>query len=287
MQLARVEATRLVKNPVVWLAIAVMGVVVQRVDEASGVHFLLVGYGVLLPGFVLLIACAAAARRDRTSGATELMATMSTGEPARLAGFGLAGAAAGGGLALAVTAVVWLLRARDSTLGTTSDTMPPNVMVPRPNAAQFLQGPLAVVVLCALGVLLGRLLPSWLVVIALLLPAMIQLLWLGMWSGVATNETNWWFPLSSGWVTGEWIGCRTGDPMCDLPLQGFDRVTPWWHLPYLAAIAVLLVITAVLLSRRNRNSVLAWLGAATTVVAFAAIQAAVHTPFTSVASIGG
>ena len=279
VQLARVEATRLLKNPVVWLAVALAGVM-SRADRANERYFMLVGYAVLPAGFVLLIASAIAARRDRSSGATELMSTTPTDDAARTAGFGLAGLA-GGGLAVAVTAALWLYRAREATLGAAEETIPRGLIVPRPTLAQFLQGPFAVVLFCALGVLLGRLLPAWLVIVALFIPAMVQFLMLGLWNASGTSARNWWIPLSSGWVTGEWTGCADGDPVCELTVQGFDRVTPWWHLAYLAALAILVVTLAVLRRRRDRRAVLASLVAGGFVVALAAVQAAVYTPFTS------
>ena len=280
VQLARVEGTRLLRNPAVWLAAALAGVM-ARADRANELHFVLVGYAVLPVGLVLLIASAFAVRRDRSSGASELMSTTPTDEPTRTVGFGLAGIA-GGGLTLAVTAAVWLYRARDAALGPTEETIPLDVLVPRPNLAQFLQGPFAVVMLCTLGVLLGRLLPAWLVVVALIFPAMVQFLFLGLWNGTVTSAGNWWFPLSSGWVTGEWIGCTNESPMCDLPLQGFDRTTPWWHLAYLVALAVFLLTLATFRHRRDRMTVIAGLVAAGAVIGFAAVQAAVYTQFTPI-----
>ena len=280
VQLARVEGTRLLRNPVVWLAAALAGLM-TRLDRPNEVHFVLIGYAVLPAGLVLLIASAFAVRRDRSSGATELMSTTPTDDTTRTAGFGLAGLA-GGGLAILVTAAIWLYRARDATLGPTSDTIPRDVMVPRPNLAQFLQGPFAVIMFCALGVLLGRLLPAWLVVVALIIPAMVQFLFLGLWNGQITSASNWWFPLSSGWVTGEWVGCGTESLVCDLRLQGFDRTTPWWHLAYLLALAVLLMSLATFRHRRDRSTVIAGLVAAGAVVAFAAVQAAVYTQFTPI-----
>jgi hypothetical protein len=255
---------------------------VFRSEQANELHFLLIGYGVLLPGFVMLIASAFAVRRDRSSGATELMATTPTDQATRTAGHGLAGLVGGGGLTLAVTALMWLYRARDATLGPAEDTIPLDVIVPRPNIAQFLQGPLAVVALCALGVLIGRWLPSWLVVVVVVIPAMVQFLMLGLWNGSGTRAANWLFPLSGGWVVGEWIGGCTETSPCHLQLQGFDQTTPWWHLGYLVALTAVLVVTAMLGARRDRSTVIAWLVAAGAVIAFAAIQAAVYTPFTSV-----
>jgi hypothetical protein len=283
-QLARIEATRLVRNPAVWLGVVLGGVMVGRAEAANELHFLLIGYGVLLPGLVMLVASAFAVRRDRSSGATELMATTPTDHRTRTAGHGFAGLVGGGGLALTVTAAMWLYRARDATLGPAEDTIPMNVIVPRPNVAQFLQGPLAVVALCALGVLIGRWLPSWLVVVVVVIPAMIQFLMLGLWNGSGTRAANWLFPLSGGWVVGDWIGGCTETSPCHLPLQGFDRTTPWWHLGYLVALTAVLVVTAMLGARRDRSTVVAWLVAAGAVIAFAAIQSVVYTPF---ASVGG
>jgi hypothetical protein len=261
--------------------VALAALLVSRADRANELHFLLIGYGVMLPGLVLLVASAFAVRRDRSSGTTELMATAPAAERTRTAAHGLAGLAGGGGLALAMTAVIWLYRARDATLGPAADTIPRDVVVPRPSVAQFLQGPLAVVALCALGILLGRWLPSWLVVVVVVIPAMSQFLMAGLWNGAETSAANWWLPLSSGWVVGDWIGCTETSALCDLPLQGFDRTTPWWHLGYLAALTALLVVSAMLTSRRDGAAVVTWLVAAGAVVAFAAVQAAVYTPFTS------
>ena len=45
LQLARVEATRLLRNPVLWVALAVVGWVTHQADDAAAVHELLVGGG--------------------------------------------------------------------------------------------------------------------------------------------------------------------------------------------------------------------------------------------------
>jgi hypothetical protein len=280
VQLAGIEAVRLLRNRAMWLAVGLAALIVRQNDGENAMHFLLVGYGVMLPGLVLLIASAFAVRRDRSSGATELMATTPTDRGTRTAAHGLAGLA-GGALALVVTASFWLYGARDSTLGMSDETMP-QLAIPRPNLAQFLQGPFVVVALCALGVLLGRLLPSWLVVVALIVPAMVQFLFLGLWNGQVTSASNWWFPLSSGWVTGEWLGCGNEAPVCVLKLGGFDRTTPWWHLAYLATLAAFLVLAAVVRDRRDRATLAMWALAAGAVIALAAIQASVYTRFTPI-----
>jgi hypothetical protein len=97
----------------------------------------------------------------------------------------------------------------------------------------------------------------------------------GTWFGDRTSAGSWWFPLATGVVHGYWIGCSENDPVCVLPVSGFDRSTPWWHLGYLAAVAVLAVVVAVLRHRRDRTmwSALAISGAA--VIGLATVQAVV------------
>ena len=274
LQLARVEASRLLRNPVLWVALAVVGWVTHQTDDAEAVHELLVGYALLVPAFVLMVATAVATRRDRSSGTTELTSTLPIDGARRTVGHGVVAAAAGA-LGVAATAAIWLYHAPGAVLGSTTGTIPLAIEVPRPNIAQFLQGPLVMVVFCALGVLLATWLPAWFAVVAMFLPATLQLLIFGIWHGTATTAQTWWWPMSTGWVVDGWLGACTEESPCDLAIRGFDTTTPWWHLAYLAALAVLLVSGAMLRHRRDGVAWSAFAVAVTVVATLAAAQAVV------------
>jgi hypothetical protein len=97
----------------------------------------------------------------------------------------------------------------------------------------------------------------------------------GTFFGMGTGIVNWSFPLATGVVHGEWIGCSENDPVCVLPVSGFDRSTPWWHLVYLVAVAVLAVVVAVLRHRRDRTMWLALAISGAAVIGLVTVQAVV------------
>ena len=67
-QLAWAEGRRLLRNPAVWLSLIPVAMwfrATNRTGDAEGALFLLAGYGLLLPGFVMLIATVLAVLRGR------------------------------------------------------------------------------------------------------------------------------------------------------------------------------------------------------------------------------
>jgi hypothetical protein len=286
LQLARVEGTRLAKNPAVWTALAltawwawwVRASREQIGSDALDVYWLLTGYGLVLPAFVMFAVGVMAVLRGHYARTEELFDTVPVGRDRRSVGHGISGLAGGGiGLLVMVALVVWFHPG--AILGRTRSTLPTLVPLPRPNLAQVLQGPMAIVVICALGVALARWLPRWPAILALLFPFLTQFLLMGLWTGTGTKAWTWWWPLSTGLVTGSWVGCTDDVGPCDLRLAGVDQVTPWWHVAYLAALAVALVTIAVLRHRRDRVALAAFATSVVAVIALAAVQAAVHQPY--------
>ena len=60
-------------------------------------------------------------------------------------------------------------------------------------------------------------------------------------------------------------------------------MTPWWHLAYLAALAVFFVAVAVLRHRRDRKAWYVFAVALAAVVALALVQASVSVEYVAVA----
>lgn len=275
-QLARAESLRMVRNPALYLALIPVWFWVNdaRAGDADQRLYLLTGFGLLLPGLVLTAITVMAVLRARYSNTEELLSATALGPDRRSFAHSISGLAGGAAMAavIAVTLVALPQRFSDS-LGTWSPFFDQDLVVPHPNVAQLLQGPLATVAVLSFVVALSRWIPSWLVLVPLVVLVLVQGLFLGMWHGTETRVDNWLFPLSTGVVNGNWAGCNPGDSICELPVSGFDTVTPWWHLGYLAALSVLFAAIAVLRHRRERGS-WTWAGVSlAAVLAFAAVQA--------------
>jgi hypothetical protein len=279
--IARVEARRLARNPGLWAALLVGAWWVRWTlveDDPRSTYFLLVGYSLLLPAVVVLVVTDLAVLRSRSAGADELFDTLPVGRDRRTVAHLLSGLF---GVALGVVAVVLIgavLRPA-AVLGRLSDTIPAGFDLPRPGPAQLLQGPFVVLVACAFAVALARWLPSWLAMLALVVPLAGQALWFGLWMGSGTNLVSWTVPMSPGLVIGEWYGCGENDAVCQVEIAGIDRTTAWWHLGYLVALTLLFGALAVLRDRRDRR---AWAALAVAMVLTASTvvaQAVVLRPF--------
>ena len=290
-QLGRVEGRRLLCNPVVWLAFALSALWVRSAvvnDDPEDRYNLLVGYGLVIPGFVMLVHVVLAVLRARAAGTEELLSTVPVSAERRTLGHALSSLAAGALAALSLVALLVALRPGD-VLGTDNLLRDADVLqwnnldIPRPNVAQLLQGPLAVVVTMCLGVALVRWIPSWLILVPLAFGALLQLTLAGLWSGAPTSFVDWLNPLSRGWVHDEWFGCAQRDDYCDLTVSGFDRTTPWWHASYLVALAVFLVIVAVLRHRRDRLTWTVFALSLGALLMFAVAQVIVYERFTPLA----
>lgn len=264
--LAQVEGFRVLRNPAVWIAFvpSAMWVVANLAEDHSNETRLtiLIGFPLLIPGFVIVVHAILATLRSRFSNTDELLATVPMGPDRRSVAHG-ASAFAGFALALAATIVVYSIIWPGATIGPGTSYFQ-GAVIPRPNLAQLLQGPFALVAVTAFAIALVRWIPSWLVIVPLVFLAMIQAVFLGIWFGAPTGAGTWWWPMTTGVVHGDWIGCGELDSVCDLPVSGFDRVTPWWHLAYLAVLAVFFVVVAVLRHRRDRTI---WLTFAATLAA--------------------
>lgn len=253
--LAQVEGFRVLRNPAVWFAFALAALWATAGLTADGHNegrlIVLVGYPLVIPGFVIVVHAILATLRSRLSDADELLDTVPVGPDRRSAAHGAA-ALVGFVLASVAAVAVYSIAWPGHPIGPGDDYFQ-GVMVPRPGLAQVLQGPFAVLAVITFAIALVRWVPSWLVVVPLAFLAMIQTVFFGMWFGEPTGAQTWWWPMATGVVHGEWIGCGELDSRCDLTVTGFDRVTPWWHLAYLAGVAVLFVVVAVLRHRRDRT----------------------------------
>lgn len=277
-QLARVEGTRLLRNPAVWLAIVPTA---QWIRSESGSpedeYLLLVGFGLLLPGLAVLAHLVLAVLRTRSQRTDWLLDAVPVGRDRITVGHGLS-TLAGGLLGLAVIVATYLAFRPPLVIGMGDGSVA--ARFPRPNLAQLLQGPMALVAVSAFAIALVRWVPSWLVLLPLAFLALVQGVALGVFFGEATGSLRTWlWPLSTGVVHGEWDGCGTDDAFCDLPVSGFDQTTPWWHLGYLASLAVVFVAVAVLRHRRDRAAWIALGVSIVAVVAFAIGQAVVLEPY--------
>lgn len=262
VQLARVEGARLARNPAVWLGFGLSAMWLRsaaRTDDAEDAYNLLVGYGLLLPGLVMVVHTILGVLRARTSGADELLSAVPVTADRRSVGHAASTLVAGAVAVGWVAASIAVLRPGD-VLGTQRVLRDGDLMiwttldVPRPNVAQLLQGPAALVAAACIAVAVARWLPTWLVAAPFAVAVMMQLTFAGLWSGAPVSLADWINPLARGWVHDGWVGPCGPEPgsLCELQVAGFDRVTPWWHLAYLVAIAVLFVAVAVLRHRRDR-----------------------------------
>ncbi len=281
-QLAWAEGRRLIRNPVIWLSLVPAGLWLRSANGAGGAEdrmFLLVGYGLLIPGFMMLVVTVLAVLRGRLEHTEPLLATLAVGPDRRSIGHAWS-ALAGGAIGLLVIAAAAVTLPAHDPLGVwTRDGTP--IVVPRPNLAQMLQGPLSVVTVLVFAVALVRWVPTWLVFAPLAYLLMVQGLFFGIFHGTPTGGGRWLFPLSTGVVHGEWVGCGPDDAVCNLPVSGFDPNTAWWHAGYLVALCVWLTTIAVLRHRRDRVT-WTWFTASLLIVsALAAVQIATADVYTA------
>jgi hypothetical protein len=272
-QLAWAEGRRILRNPVLWVSLLAVAEWFRRADLPSAAEdrlFLLVGYGLLLPGFVMVIATVFAVLRGRLEHAEPLLGTLAVGPDRRSIGHVWSTLAGGAVAMLVIAAIAIALPARDPLGVWVNDGQP--VIVPRPNLAQMLQGPLALVAVLVFVIALVRWVPTWLVIVPLAFLLMIQGTFLGVFHGVSTDGGRWLFPLNTGIVHSEWIGGCTETSPCYLVVSGFDPGTAWWHAGYLLALTVWLATLAVLRHRRDRVT-WAWFAASLlAILVFASAQ---------------
>jgi hypothetical protein len=185
-------------------------------------------------------------------------------------------AVSGGLAAAALTIVIVAMRGLESSGQPWDARVEGSPTVPQLNAAQLLQGPIAIVVACLFVVALARWVPSWLIVVPLFVLTVVQLIFFGIWFGVETdNPLTWMWPVTTGVVHDGWTGCGPTDEICDLRVSGFDQTTPWWHLAYLVALCVWLVAIAVLRHRRDRMTWMVFSASTALVATLAIIQVVV------------
>jgi hypothetical protein len=274
-QLAWAEGRRLVRNPVLWVSFLLLVPwvrVSRRSSEAENGLILLVGYGLIIPGLVMVVATVFAVLRARMEHTEPLLSTLAVGPDRRSIGHAVA-ALAGGAVGLLLMAVLVLTIGRRDPLGVWESERRP-ITVPRPNVAQLLQGPFAIVMLLVFVVALVRWVPTWLVIVPITFAMLIQATFLGAFHSVPTDGGRWLIPLNTGVVHSEWKGTCLDDSPCYIDVSGFDGRTAWWHLGYLASLAVWLGTVAVLRHRRDRVTWTWFAGSLVAVIAFVAVQIA-------------
>ncbi|HUF98476.1 MAG TPA: hypothetical protein VMM60_10135, partial [Ilumatobacter sp.] len=238
--LARNEGERLARNPAIWVSLVPTALWVRsdrRVGQAEDQLFLLVGYGLLLPGFVMVVAVVLATLRSRLERSDELLNTLAVGPDRRSIGH-VASTIFCGAIGLVATIAIYLALSPSRDLGAWDPGTRRIVTIPRPNVAQLLQGPAAVVAVAAFVIACVRWVPTWLVLLPLGFLLMVQGLFAGFYHGLTTDGVRWLYPLNTGVVNGEWSGCTPDGFECSLAVSGFDTTTPWWHLGYLSALVV-------------------------------------------------
>ncbi len=271
MALARTEGVRLWRNPLVWVAMAATANMVRSAESAEDRYLVLVGYALMLPGLAMVLHVLLAVLRSRSSNSEELLGVLPIGADRRSVGHAMSALAAGL-LGVMMTAVIYLFMRPASNLGRWDLSEPSMIEAPRPNLAQLLQGLAALVAVGAFVVALVRWIPTWLVIAPLVFLMFVQGLFFGIFFGVPAGGESWLWPLVTGTVHGEWVGCGELDPICDLPISGFDRVTAWWHLAYLAALCVWLTTVAVVRHRQDRRAWVAFGCSLAAVMALAVTQ---------------
>lgn len=255
--LAIAEGRRFVRNPLIWVSLLPSTLWLRAALPDNGGEarlFLLVGYGLGISGFVMVAAVVLATLRGRLEHTDELLDTLAVGPDRRSLGH-LGSTLALGAIGVMVTIAIAVVLRPAESLGTWDPSdAGVAVDIPRPNFAQFLQGPLALMAVATLAIAVVRWIPTWLVLVPLLFALMVQMLFIGVYHGMPADGGRWLFPLGSGIVNGSWSGCADGDPSCALAVSGYDRIAPWWHAGYLVAASCWFGSVAVLRHRRDRRS---------------------------------
>lgn len=286
-ELARVESVRLLRDPALSVALAATAWWVMATHRSSAhqtTYLLLIGYSLMLPGFVMVVHTILSTLRSRIEHTDELMNVLPVGRDRRTVSHALS-AAAGVMLGAATILATYVILRPAASIGSGDNSIPPTIDIPRPNLAQLLQGPIAILAVLAFVVALTRWVPTWLVILPLAVLLLVQGVFLGLWFAVPSGNATWWFPLGTGVVHGEWIGCGETDRVCDLPVSGFDQTTPWWHLAYLISVAVTFVVIAVLRHRRDRSTWFWFVVSLASVVTLAIVQLAVSVEYAPVSAL--
>ncbi len=276
LQLAYVEGKRLIRNPLLWITGVVaavwVGTYVDSGDPDQDRYVLSVGYALAVLGFVAIAHTMLAVIRSRSYHTEELLDVLPVGADRRSIGHGLS-TLTGGAAAAVVTMAIVAMRGLKPNGQPWDASVKGSPTVPQVDISQLLQGPIAVVVVCAFVVALARWIPGWLIIVPLFVLTVLQIVIFGIWFAVETdNPLTWLWPLAPGVVHDGWTGCGPLDGVCDLQVSGFDQVTAWWHLAYLVALCVWLVTIAVLRHRRDRKTWTVFGAAAAPVVALAITQ---------------
>jgi hypothetical protein len=268
-RVAVVEGRRMLLGPLTAVGLLVSALLTwAAAAEGSFSYLLLMGAGALPLALTTLLAANLAALRPRRDRADELFDTLPAPAIARHAGIALAllgPAALGGGLALAQATVLGAWDGLEVNFQGQTAT---------PTAADLAQAPALVLACGALGLALGRWVPTLaaaLVGVVAILAASVPIV---SWGSEAA--LRWLFPpVSSASTPGasQWgWPCNADQPGWCAPVVEFHTTTLAWHAGYLLALAGLAVGVALLRDRRPPVLVAATAVAAAGVVATAALQ---------------
>ena len=166
--------------------------------------FLLIGFGLLIPCLMMMVMMVLSVLRKHAQ-TEELLGSLAVGHDRRSIGHACPrlGAASWQSWSRSGSSSP----SRSTTRSDVGRRIWPTIAIPRPNIAQILQGPLAVIAMLVFVVALVRWVPSWLVLLPITFLLLVQGLWVGMWHGAPTQGRRWVFPLNSGVVNGKWVGC--------------------------------------------------------------------------------
>ncbi|MBW3663401.1 MAG: hypothetical protein KY469_09910 [Actinobacteria bacterium] len=234
LALGRVEAWRLVRHPflLAGTALAAFVFVIGRGESGAPSpgdrYYILTVMIPILVAYPTLLAANLGALRTRRAGTGELFAATPIPAGGRTMGHLAALPAVVGILVLLWLGSVLTHQVWDGLPVAFPDGVRPRV----PTLPEFLQAPLAILALGAVGVALARWVPSvaaTLLVLVVMVPGFVLQSW-----GVLDP----WAPLFDPAIPGEWI--ETGaDGSGYSIIHGFDLAALAWHEVYLAGVAAL------------------------------------------------
>jgi|1186.fasta_scaffold429661_2 hypothetical protein len=243
LPLARVEARRLARHPLLGLGVLLSLILLVAASGSNGAAQAaeIGGMGSFPLAAGTLLAANAAALRSRRDGTDELFSTLPGSAQTRTSAQLLAllvvvpiAAALVGLMYVAFGAADGLVIAQDGRRHV-------------PVAVELAQGPVAILAMGALGILLGRRMPSPLVAAPVVVALLALEIPLAVWGSHAV--ARWALPFVNDAITvpGSWVPCEPGDVVahCSTVL-GFDLGGMAVHLAYLALTAALCVAGALL-----------------------------------------
>ena len=250
--LARIEGRRLLRHPILvgGLALSVWSFWVNSdtttepgegfFDVSVGqAYFNFMGFAVFPLALATLVVLNLAALRSRRDHTVELYGSLPARAHARTAA-GLAATTWAVAVAVVLTVVAYLTLGAGRGLPVDFDGR-----TAVPNAFELAQGPLLVAALGALGLALAswapRLVVTWATVFVLFAAEVVLVLWT-----TSQSSLRWLLPFASSATFTDPSAAFPPGPRAESHLEGFDVTAMGWHVLYLAALAILLGVLALL-----------------------------------------